>query len=217
MVEDPGELSENDKEAAPPRRRRALRGLGWAAAVLAALLALAWFNRAAIVDRIISGQLSSLGLPGKYRLESAGLGTQVLTDIVIGDPAHPDLTVERAEVTVVPTFGLPTVGRVKLVRPRLYGTLRQAKASFGSLDHLLFAKSEKPAGLPDMDLVLVDGRARLATDYGVIGIKAEGQGNLSDGFSGIVTAAAPQAVAGGCRIGDLSFVAQADRGTLAGR
>ncbi len=200
MVEDPGELSENDKEAAPPRRRKALRGLGWAGLVLAALLALAWFNRGAIVERIISGQLSSLGLPGKYRLESAGLGTQVLTDIVIGDPVQPDLTVERAEVTVVPTFGLPTVGRVKLVRARLFGTVRQARASFGSLDRLLFAKSEKPAGLPDMDLVLDDARARLVTDYGVIGIKAEGQGNLSDGFSGIVAAAAPQAAIGGCQI-----------------
>ena len=33
-----------------------------------------------------------------------------------------------------------------------------------------------------------DGRARLATDFGAVGIKAEGQGNLKSGFAGILAA-----------------------------
>uniref|UniRef100_UPI0035B1475B intermembrane phospholipid transport protein YdbH family protein n=1 Tax=Novosphingobium sp. TaxID=1874826 RepID=UPI0035B1475B len=200
MVDDPGELTETPEEVVLTRRRRRWRILGWAAAILALLVALAWLNRTSIVDRVVSGQLSSLGLPGKYKIESASFGTQVLTDIVIGDPAHPDLTIERAEVTVVPTFGMPTVGSVRLVRPRLYGTVADAKASFGSLDKLLFAKSEKPVGLPDMELELVDGRARLDTDYGLVGIKVEGKGNLSDGFSGILAATAPELKQGDCKL-----------------
>ncbi|MFM2302421.1 MAG: hypothetical protein RLZZ84_2157, partial [Pseudomonadota bacterium] len=200
MVEDPGEHSEIDEQAPFSRRHGRWRKFGWAGVAIALLLALAWFNRAAIVDRIISGQLSSLGLPGKYRLESAGLGTQVLSDIVIGDPAHPDLTIARAEIVIVPTFGFRTVGKVTLLRPRLYGTVRQARASFGSLDKLLFGKAEKPRGLPDMELVLIDGRARLDTDYGPVGIKADGRGNLNDGFSGFVAAVAPRLGFGACQI-----------------
>lgn len=205
MVDEPGERTDFeeegffDEEAQAPRRRKRWRILGWVGAAIALVLAIAWFNRAAIVDRIISGQFESLGLPGKYKVESAGLGTQVLTNIVIGDPARPDLTVERAEVQIVPTFGLPTVGKVTLVRPRLYGTIMKAKASFGSLDKLLFAKTTKPAGLPDMDLELVDGRARLDTDFGQIGIKVDGRGNLHDGFSGIAAAIAPHLGFGGCQ------------------
>ncbi len=198
MVDEPGERTDFTEEAPPPRRRR--RMLGRAGAVIALLLALVWFNRAAIVDRIISGQFESLGLPGKYKVESAGLGTQVLTNIVIGDPAHPDLTVERAEVKIVPTFGLPTVGRVTLIRPRLFGTVLKAKASFGSLDKLLFAKTTKPAGLPDLDLELLDGRARRDTDAGQIGIKVEGRGNLHGGFAGFAAAIAPSLRLNGCQI-----------------
>ncbi|MEN9719200.1 MAG: hypothetical protein RIQ99_2078, partial [Pseudomonadota bacterium] len=196
MAEHPGDLSVNQHEAPIPRWSRR-RCIAYAVAALIALIvAAAWINRSAIVDRIIAGQLSSLGVPGQYRLESAGVGKQVLTDIVIGDPAHPDLTIERAEVVIVPTFGLPTVGKVTLLRPRLHGTVRQARASFGSLDKLLFGKAAKPRGLPDLELVLVDGRARLDTDYGAIGLKADGRGNLSGGFAGVLAVAAPQLVAG---------------------
>lgn len=201
MVDGASEPAEMAPDAPVARRRRGrwlLRGIGL---LFALLLALAWFNRMAIVDRIVSGQLAGLGLPGKYRLESAGLGTQVLTDIVIGDPARPDLTIERAEVVIVPTLGLPTVGRVTLLRPRLYGTVRQAGASFGSLDKLLFGKSEKPAGLPDLDLRLIDGRARLDTGFGPVGIKAEGRGNVSGGFKGIIAAVAPRLAVEGCETG----------------
>lgn len=198
MVEQSGDVAEIEEEAPPPRRRR--RWPRRLALALALILALGWFNRESIVDRIVSGQLKDLGLPGRYTIESAGASRQVLTNIVIGDPAHPDLTVEKAVVEIEPRLGLPTVGKVTLVRPRLWGTVKDAKASFGSLDKVLFAKSEKPIGLPDMELVLIDGRARLDTDWGPIGIKAEGKGNLRSGFSGVLAAIAPGLEGGGCRV-----------------
>jgi hypothetical protein len=118
---------------------------------------------------------------------------------VIGDPASPDMTVERAEIEIEPALGLPTLGKVTLVRPRLYGTYRQARLSLGELDKILFARREGPKGLPDLDLVLIDGRARLDSDFGAIGLKADGAGNLRGGFAGTLAAVAPQLAANGCK------------------
>lgn len=199
MSEADGEVPEMEGEA-PARGRFSRRAtvLGLLLAVLAIGLAVVWFQRESIADRVIAGQLKDLGLPATYTIESIGPRRQVLTNIVIGDPARPDLTVERAIVEIVPRLGLPTLDKVTLIRPRLYGTYRQAKASFGSLDAILFRKTAQPTGIPDLDLELVDGRARLDSEFGVIGIKADGAGNLRDGFTGIAAAAAPRLALGGC-------------------
>ena len=77
--------------------------------------------------------------------EQVGPLTQVISSVVVGDPARPDFTAERAEIRIAPTLGLPTIGSVRLVRPRLYGTYRGGKLSFGSLDKLLFAPGPRRA------------------------------------------------------------------------
>lgn len=197
-IPDPADESPKD-EAPPVRRKRRWRVLGGLLGVSLVALGVVWTQREDIADKIIAGQLEDLGLPATYKVERAGARRQVLTDIVIGDPARPDLTIERAEVDIVPTFGLPTVGKVRLVRPRLYGTYKQAKASFGVLDKLLFAESGRAPGLPDLDLELIDGRARLDSDFGPIGVKAEGAGNLKSGFSGVLAAVAPKLGGSGCK------------------
>ncbi len=205
----PGQQEPEDAENSPRRRRR------WrAAAVLAGISLIAlgalWTQRLEIADRIVAGQLRGYDLPATYKIVSAGPRRQVLTNIVIGDPRRPDMTIERAEVFIEPTFGLPTVGKVRLIRPRLYGTYRDAKASFGVLDKLLFAKSTRPPGLPDLNLELVDGRARFDSEFGVIGIKTEGRGNLKDGFAGLVAAVAPSLAGGGCSGQGLSLFGKVD-------
>jgi len=195
-----GEVQEPDtaEEAAPQPRRRRWRIPAVVAVLLGLALAVAWYSREEIANKIIMGKLEDLGLPATYQLESVGPRHQVLLNIVIGDPAHPDLTIERAEVEIEPSFGLPTIGKVMLTRPRLYGSFRQARFSFGALDKLLQGGTEPGKGLPDLDLTLIDGRARLETDYGVIGAKAEGAGNLRGGFSGIVAGIGPALNLGGC-------------------
>ena len=129
---------EVDETAGPVRR-------SWAR-VLAALLVLGlvglWAVRKDLAERVISGQLADLGLPATYQIERIGPRQQVMSHVVIGDPAHPDLTVERAYVDVVPRFGIPAIGRITLVRPRLYGSYRSGKLSFGSLDKVLFTGSK---------------------------------------------------------------------------
>ncbi|MFM5886432.1 MAG: YdbH domain-containing protein [Novosphingobium sp.] len=199
MSDDYGEPADVAGEAPAPRRRsRARLALGLVAGVAITALAVVWWQRTTIANRIIAGQLSDLGLPATYKIQSIGTRSQVLTDIVVGDPAHPDMTVEKAIVAITPRFGIPTLDTVTLIRPRLYGTFKDAKASFGTLDKVLFRNTGKPPSIPDLNLTLIDGRARLDSDYGIIGAKAEGQGNLRDGFSGILAVVAPRLALGGC-------------------
>jgi hypothetical protein len=131
-----------------------------------------------------------------------------LRNIVVGDPARPDLTIERAVVAIRYRFGLPDIGRVRLVRPRLHGTYRGGELSFGALDPLIFTGEEGPSELPDLNLSLVDGRALIESDYGPVGIKAAGRGPLRGGFAGEIAAIAPRLALAGCR---------ATRATIYGR
>jgi hypothetical protein len=190
------------------RRRRWPIVLTVAAGVVALALVVAWLARERIAGSVIAGQLRAYGLPATYRIESVGPRRQVLRDVVVGDPAHPDLTIDRVETELVPRFGAPAIGAVTLVRPRLYGAWRGGKLTFGSLDRVLFGGARKqPFRLPDMTLKIVDGRALLDSDLGAVGVKLEGSGRLRDGFAGTLAAIAPQVDAGGCH---------AERATLFG-
>ena len=166
--------------------------------VIVAALAAAWFSRERIAGDVIAGMLEDYDLPAQYEIESIGPERQVLTDVVIGDPLLPDLTVERVIVHLRYRFGTPAIGRIELERPRLFGSWRGGKLSFGTLDGILFRDTGEPPGLPDLDIALVDGRALMETDFGPVGIKADGSGELDDGFSGILAATAPEITGGGC-------------------
>ncbi|MDD3799270.1 MAG: YdbH domain-containing protein [Novosphingobium sp.] len=207
MAEQDDETEQFAEEAvAVPQRRRRGRIVLAIAGVVVALLALVWFTREDIADNIIASQLESLGIPATYKIEQIGPSKQILTDIVVGDPARPNLTVERAEVTIYQPLGLPYIGRVRVVNPRFYGTFHDGKLSFGALDPLLFDKTRtEPISLPRFNLDLEDARGLVETDYGPVGIKAEGHGGLRDGFSGIVAALAPALAGEGCAAGRTSF------------
>ncbi|MGN3973947.1 intermembrane phospholipid transport protein YdbH family protein [Tsuneonella sp. SYSU-LHT278] len=189
---------EMEKEVSVGRRRRWPRVLAIAAILVLVVLASLWFSRERIAGNFIAGQLRQYDIPATYEIERVGPDRQVLTNVVVGDPQAPDLTIERAEVAISYRFGTPTIGRITLVRPRLYGTLRGSTLSFGTLDKVLFRETDEPPGLPQLDLRLVDGRALLETDFGPVGIKADGSGRLDDGFAGIVAAAAPALDGAGC-------------------
>ncbi len=186
---------------AGPRRRLWPRvALGFFG-VLGVAVLYAWITREDIAGNIIASQLESLGIPATYEIESIGPDSQVLSNIVVGDARRPDATIERAEVSIRYRFGFPRIGQVKLTRPRVYGSYREGKLSFGTLDSLIFAEEEEPSqGLPDIDLALIDGRGLLETDFGPVGLKAEGEGGLRGGFSGILAVSAPRLSAQGCEL-----------------
>jgi hypothetical protein len=182
----------------PARRRRWLRALLIILALLVTAILVAWLSRERIAGNVIEGQLRKYDIPATYTIAYIGPDKQVLTNVVVGNPRAPDMTVERAEVIIKYRLGTPTLGRVTLVRPRLFGTMRGGKLSFGVLDKALFRDTGRPPGLPKLDLRLVDGRARIESDYGPVGIKADGAGKVDSGFAGILAVAAPKLDGGGC-------------------
>ena len=95
----PGDADGAVPRLLPARSRRGGRIAIAGVSVLVLALAALWGQRGPIADHFIGGELRRLGLPGRYRIESIGPGREVLRDLVIGDPAHPDLTVARVEVT----------------------------------------------------------------------------------------------------------------------
>ena len=204
MSEPEAEPLEPEAEAYTlPRRRWVRRVLVAFGLILILLLAVVWLARERIANSIIAGQLEDLNIPGTYQIESIGAQRQIIRNMVIGDPRHPDLTIARATVSFEPRFGIPVLGQVRLEGLRLFGSHRQGKLSFGRLDPLIFGKPSATAGegLPDLDLTLVDARARIAGDFGVVGFKAEGRGNLRRNFAGTIAAFAPALDLAGCRAG----------------
>jgi len=197
MASAPETGSPGDSEGARPARW----GLRIAVGVLIALLialAAGWFTREDIAGIVIEDLLEEHDIPASYEIVEIGPQRQVLADIVVGDPQRPDLVIERAVVAIDYSFGLPAIGEVRLVRPRLYGAFRDGTLSLGALDPLLEPGEGEP-GLPALDLELVDARALIESDYGPIGIKAQGSGRLDDGFAGTIAATAPGIGTGECR------------------
>ncbi len=193
-----------DERPEPGKRRPNWTVLGLVLGVSALAVGGLWLSRETLADKIIASQLEKYQLPGTYKIDSVGLRHQVLRNVVIGDPAHPDFTAERVEIDITPTLGVPTIGKVLLVKPRLYGTFKNDKLSFGKLDAVLEGQGAGPTGLPDLELVLQDGRARIETPWGVSGIKADGSGNLKSGFAGTLAAVMPDARVGACRANQAS-------------
>lgn len=207
MAQDDDQAVEGDKGAEPRQRRRRFWRI--VASVLLGVLLLAggvaWLMRKDIADNFIGGQLDSMGLPARYRIVRIGPAEQVIRDLSIGDPGNPDLTVEEIRVRTRLNWGLPGIGRITLVRPRLYGMVHGGRASFGSLDRVLFTGARKPFSMPDYDLKIVGGRALIQSDYGRVGAMLEGEGRLRGGFAGEFAAIAPRLAVAGCEAGRASL------------
>ena len=195
-----------DNEAPPVRPVRRRRGMWTLLAVvglLLAALAVAWLSRERIASEVVRDALAEQGIEARYEIVSIGTRRAVLRNIVIGDPARPDLSVERATVRIGYGFGLPGIDALHLVRPRLHGRYIDGRFSLGALDPLLFGEEEDPAPfeLPDLHLTVEDGRALLDSDFGRVGLSLSGEGWLRDGFAGELAASAPELAAGGCAAG----------------
>ena len=202
----------------PSRVRR--RRLVWRWLVLPVLvilllaIAAAWWQRERLADNAIADYLEEKGVEATYEIVSIGPEYQVIRDIVVGDPARPDLTIERAVIGIRARFGLPGVRRVELTNPRLYGTYIDGELSFGALDPLVFTGEGGPFEFPGMELAIAGGRGLLETDYGPVGIRLAGSGHLRGGFEGELAASAPElsvedcAVEGASAYGALSIDAE---------
>ncbi|WP_416831994.1 MAG: YdbH domain-containing protein [Erythrobacter sp.] len=167
--------------------------------VIAGTFAIAWLQRERIAANLIDNALAAYDLPASYEIVEIGTGQQIIRNLVIGDPSAPDLTAEEVRVGIVYSLGAPTIGRIELVRPRLYGSFKDGAFSLGSLDRVIYADSDEPPGLPALDVAIRDGRALIASDYGRIAAKLDGEGPLDDGFKGMLAVTAPSVGQGDCR------------------
>ncbi|MEQ1724443.1 MAG: YdbH domain-containing protein [Sphingopyxis sp.] len=165
-------------------------------AALAALIA--WLNRGAIVEGYVDSMLAEKGVDASYHIDHIGLGTQRLTNVVIGDPARPDLTASIVEITMQYGITGPSIASVRASGVRLRGRWTGDKLSFGAVDKLLPDDDSTPPELPDIALMLVDAGATIDTPWGRIGLGAGGSGRLRDGFMGRVAVLAPRLSIAGC-------------------
>lgn len=198
-----------DAEAAPKlpfKHRTVLFKKRWlTAGAVTILVAGVWIAREPIADEFIRDQLESRGVPARYTIDRIGFRSEILSNIVIGDPQRPDLVAKRVEVLLGYGWRGPYVSGINADGVRLYGRFVDGRLSFGSLDKFRDPESKDPFALPDLSVVLRDARARVGTPWGDIGAALNGGGNLRRDFTGKLALVAPAIAAAGCRGSDISF------------
>ncbi|GLV25633.1 intermembrane phospholipid transport protein YdbH family protein [Sphingobium sp. Cam5-1] len=185
-------------------RRGWLRWLGVGTGSLALILVALWTQRAPIAENFIGREMNRRGVQASYDLKDIGLRTQRIENIVLGDPANPDLTARWVEVDLGFTGLSPHVAAVRAGGVRLRGSYRDGVLRLGELDKFRDPASKAPFSLPDIALALRDARMRLDTDAGVVGVQIDGKGNLRSGFDGRLAAAMPRAAFAGCKLADMT-------------
>ena len=195
-------------EPPPPKRRfrRLLFKKRWMTAVaVTALVAVVWLAREPIADRCISDELGNRGVAARYQIDAIGFRSERLSNVVIGDPANPDLTAKKVEVLLGYGWSGPYVTEIRADGVRLYGKFVGGRLSFGALDKFRDPTSTDPFALPDLAVVLRDARARVETPWGDVGAALNGGGNLRRDFTGKLALVAPSIAAAGCSGRDVSF------------
>jgi hypothetical protein len=184
---------------APGKRRWRRRVMLGVAAIALVGVGTAWLSRERIAEDVIDDYLGARGVPATYDIVSLTPNRQVIENLVIGDPARPDLTVRRMVIETGFGWRGPTVQRVSVEGARVFATFRGGRFSLGKLDPLVFTGSTEPPALPAIDLLLTDARGLIESDYGRAGFKIEGRGALDDGFAGTLAATAPGIGTADCR------------------
>ena len=189
-----------------PRWRRARRVVLVVALVLLGALIALWTQRKPIASSYIDKALTGYGVPARYKIADLGFNRQRLTNVSIGDPAHPDLVADWIELRTSVGLSGATVTAVRAGHVRMHARLVDGKLSLGALDKFMPAPSGKPFALPDLYADVEDARIRLVAPQGVVGIKLSGQGRLNNGFAGQVAAITERLDLGGCVSGPATAV-----------
>jgi translocation and assembly module TamB len=178
--------------------------LGLLAILILALIALAivYIWRKPIAENVLADELEKRGVQATYTLDRVGFRTQQVSNLVIGDPADPDLTARRAVIQIkIKWNGAVEVYRVAARGVRLKGRLLpNGKVSWGQIDKLLPPPSGKPFTLPDLTVDLKDATIAMTSPYGPMDFAVEGRGNLSGGFKGRLAAASHRLSPGACTL-----------------
>ncbi len=166
---------------------------------LLAIIAVVWIERRPLATHFVKNELDRRGVQASYSLDRVGFRTQQVSDLVLGDPLHPDLTARHAEIQTRLTWrGSFEVYRVVARGVRLRGELIHGKVHWGQIDKLLGPPSNKPFTLPNFAVDIADSTIALKTPFGPVGIALEGAGQLSGGFKGRASLVSPRLAPGRC-------------------
>jgi hypothetical protein len=188
----------------PQASRRRWIALGLAAAVLVGA-GTAWLSRERIAADVIDDYLADSGVAAAYDIVSLTPREQVIENLVVGDPARPDLTVRRLVISLGAGWAGPQVRGVQVEGARVFASYRGGRFSLGALDPLVFTGSDAALRLPAINVTIRDARALVDSDYGRLGLKLDGAGRLDDGFAGTLAATAPGIGVEGCRAGSATL------------
>ncbi len=162
-------------------------------------VATVWFRRIPIATHYLKREFERRGVDASYHLDRVGLRTQEVSNLVIGDPRHPDLVARYARIeTRLKWNGNFSVYRIVARGVRLRGKLVHGRISWGQIDKLMPPPSNKPFALPDFVLDIADSSISLGTPFGPLGVAIEGNGKLSGGFDGRVAVVSPALTLGHC-------------------
>jgi translocation and assembly module TamB len=167
--------------------------------LLIAAIVVVWIDRRPIATHYLKGEFERRGVAASYHLDRVGLRTQEVSNLVIGDPRHPDLVAKYAHIeTRLRWNGNFDVYRIVARGVRLHGRLVHGRVSWGEIDKLLPPPSNKPFALPDFVVDIADSSISLVTPFGPLGIAIEGNGKVSGGFKGHAAIVSPKLVPGRC-------------------
>lgn len=201
-----GVLSMSEEEAAPANGLRKSHIFGAAILLLILLLLIAWWQRTQIADNFIQSQLEEYDATASYNIEELSFRTQAVSNLIIGDPADPDLTIKDLEVDLQIGFSGVAVKWVRAKGVRLRGELLEdGTLKMGEVDKFLPDDSEEPFSLPDIALDLEDTVVSLATPWGGMGLDIEGLGQLQGQFAGRAALRSPRLSYQGCDLQRPSF------------
>ena len=175
------------------------------AGLFVGLLLIAWAQRNTIADRFVQSELQSRGIRATYSIDQIGFRTQRIRNLVIGDPARPDLTADEVEVDVALNFSGASLRDVRAKGVSLNGRYADGKLSFGELDKFTDPTSKEPFEWPDIGLVIKDAKARIETPWGNIGVGLSGRGLLRNQFAARLSLRSTAIAAGGCRAPAVAF------------
>lgn len=177
----------------------ALRLIFWAVSgLLAMALLYFWTQRYPMAERFVQSELAARDVQASYEVTQIALRTQRIENLVLGDPAHPDLTARSVEVDLAYGSIIPRIGAIRARGVRVYGRVDDTGLSLGELDKFRDPASTAPFELPDIDLALDDARMRLETPVGPVGLSLRGAGNMRSGFSGKAAALVRNVLIAGC-------------------
>jgi hypothetical protein len=173
--------------------------------ILALLLIVGlWIARRPIASEILHRQFEERGVRATYQLERVGLRTQVVRELVIGDPKNPDLSARYALIQL--RWGLTgsvSVYRIVARGVRLKGKVVDGRVVWGDVSKMMPPPSNKPFALPNIVADVADTSISIQTPFGNLGFAVAGSGNLSGGFKGRLATSSSGLDLGRCRVSAL--------------